>query len=149
MRFCRFVLIAFLLVGNLAGCTAERNSRRGSPPQPGLAQPPGAAPAATAPGPVAAPNEERFTGKITEIRFDCARDASCNMVVDGSKYVHFGHDTRGEAPSEWGNVEDLWALPNGSESALGRSVEVYAAKSGDGSYTIQGRKEYYVRVLGN
>lgn len=71
MRFSRFVLIAFLLVGNLAGCTAERSSRRGSPPQPGVAQPPGAAPAAP------------------------------------------------------------------------------AAATGDGSYTIQGKKEYYVRVLGN
>jgi hypothetical protein len=144
---------AFVLVAALVGCASDRSSQqtRYPSPQPGYAQPPpGPAPpsaVAPPPGPVAGPNEERFTGKITEIHFGCAVDASCNLVVDGNKYVHFGHDTRGEAPSEWGNAESLWPLMNAPNSGVGRTVDVYAASEGEGSYTIQGKKEYYVRVL--
>lgn len=95
-----------------------------------------------------APGEARFSGRITEIHFGCAVDASCNLVVDGTKHVHFGHDTRGEPASEWGDADSLWPLMQTPGSGVGRTVEVYAASDSPESFTIQGKRAYYIRVLG-
>jgi hypothetical protein len=92
--------------------------------------------------------DERFTGKITAITFGCQIDASCNLVVDGTKYVDFGHDTRGEAPAEWGKADALWALKSTPSSGVGRTVEVFAATLDHESYTLRGKSTYYVHVLG-
>ena len=98
------------------------------------------------PPPASNSAEEKFTGAITEIDFGCARDASCDLTVDKDKHVHFGHDTRMEGPSVWGNVEDLWALMEQPDHGVGKRVEVFAAKK-DGGFTVQGKADYYVKVL--
>jgi len=108
--------------------------------------------------------EEKFSGKVTSVNFGCAVDASCNLTVDGKKYVHFGHDTRGEKETEWGNADELWKLWQGdAKQGVGKTVEVFAAviqiEYGENSppanpddiqgksYTIQGKKEYYIKVV--
>jgi hypothetical protein len=92
--------------------------------------------------------DERFTGRITEIHFGCAVDASCDLVVDGARHVHFGHDTRMEGPSEWGDAESVWPLMKEESSGVGRMVEVFAATTDHVGYTIKGKSSYYIRVLG-
>jgi hypothetical protein len=98
------------------------------------------------PTPVASASEETFTGTITEANFGCAVDASCDLVVDKTKRVHFGHDTRMEGPGEWGNTEQVFELMERPDHGVGKRVEVFAAKTGDG-YTLQGKSSYYIKVL--
>jgi hypothetical protein len=121
------------------------------PPTPPPPLPPAASASAApaqpddAPPPPAA--EERFTGRITAIRFGCQVDASCNFTVDGTKTVDFGHDTRGEPPAEWGEVQSLFALHRSGAKLVGRRVEVFAATDDHRSYTLRGKRAYYVHVL--
>lgn len=98
----------------------------------------------TAPGAAA---EERFSGTLTEIRFGCAVDASCDLVVDGTKHVHFGHDTRLSGPVAWGDTESLWPLMERPDKGVGTRVEVFAAKVDATHYTLAGKEAYYVKVL--
>ena len=142
-------LLACCIVIFAVGC------RPSAPATPGVGMPPPAEPGIGSPPPprfgssaTVGAMDERFTGRITEVQFGCAVDASCNLVVDGTKHVHFGHDTRGEGPSEWGNADSLWTLQQAPDSGVGRLVEVYAATSDHQSYTLQGKAAYYVRVLG-
>jgi len=100
----------------------------------------------TSPPPVQSGDEATFTGTITEANFGCAADASCDLVVDNTKRVHFGHDTRLEGPSAWGNTEEIFTLMEDPKQGVGRRVEVFAAKRGDG-YTLQGKTAYYIKVL--
>jgi len=96
--------------------------------------------------PASSANEETFTGTITQANFGCAADASCDLTVDNTKHVHFGHDTRMEGPSEWGNTEQVYELMEQPNQGVGKRVEVFAAKKGDG-YTLQGKSTYYIKVL--
>ena len=109
----------------------------------GTPTPPSTTPA---PPPAQSATEETFTGTLTQVDFGCAADASCDLVVDGTKKVHFGHDTRREGPTTWGNTEQIFTLMEAKDQGVGRKVEVFAAKQGDG-YTLQGKAEYYIKVL--
>lgn len=109
------------------------------------------APAPTTPATPTSPTpataaDETFTGTITELDFGCAADASCDLTVDGTKRVHFGHDTRREGPTVWGNTEQIYTFMEDTKKAVGKRVEVFAAKK-DGGYTLQGKAEYYIKVL--
>ena len=104
------------------------------------------APPPTPPAPQQASNEETFTGTITKIDFGCALDARCSMVVDNSKTVDFGHDTRGAPPAEWGNSEAVFELMEQPDQGVGKRVEVFAAKH-EGGYTLRGKAAYYIKVL--
>jgi hypothetical protein len=108
-------------------------------------KPPPAQPAVPPPG--APAGDETFTGTITEANFGCAVDASCDLVVDNTKRVHFGHDTRMEGRSEWGNTEQVYELMEAPNQGVGRRVEVFAKKQPDGGYTLQGKAAYYIKVL--
>ena len=105
----------------------------------------------TTPDPTTPPaqpaGEETFTGTITSANFGCAADASCDLVVDGTKNVHFGHDTRREGPTDWGNTEQIFTLMEDPKQGVGRKVEVYAARRGENDYTLQGKTAYYIKVL--
>ena len=102
-------------------------------------------PTPTEPTPPAG-DEEKFTGTITQINFGCAADASCDLTVDNTRHVHFGHDTRREGPTTWGNTEEIYTLMGTPNDGVGRKVEVYAAKKGEG-FTLQGKSDYYIKVL--
>lgn len=105
-----------------------------------------APPAAPTPAPVQPANTEKFTGTITAIDFGCAVDRRCSLVVDGTKQVAFGHDSRGQPPAEWGNSDALFELMEQPQQGVGRRVEVFAAKDA-GGYTLRGSTAYYVKVL--
>jgi hypothetical protein len=126
------VRAAYLLLVFLVACSSSTKA-----PTPDKPVPP---PSGNAPG------EETFTGTITEANFGCAVDASCDLVVDKTKRVHFGHDTRREGPVEWGNTEQVFELMEQPDHGVGKRVEVYAAKNGAG-YTLQGKSTFYIKVL--
>jgi hypothetical protein len=116
-----------------------------SPPRPPVTQPP---PQEQPPptDPVAA-GEEKFTGTITKIDFGCAADARCDLVVDNTKNVHFGHDTRREGGKiPFGNTDEVFTLMDKPNQGVGTRVEVFAAKA-EGGYTLQGKTDYYIKVL--
>jgi hypothetical protein len=118
-----------------------------STPAPTPTTPPATPPPTSPTTPPASASDETFTGTLTEVDFGCAADASCDVVVDGSKRVHFGHDTRREGPTTWGNTEQIFTLMDAPKQGVGRRVEVFAAKKPDGGYTLQGKAEYYIKVL--
>lgn len=97
--------------------------------------------------PATSATEGRFTGKITSIDFGCARDASCDLVIDGTKHVHFGHDTRSAGPSEWGTADQLWPLMELPDSGVGRTVEVFAATTDQTNFTIEGKAAYFIKLV--
>ena len=97
--------------------------------------------------PATSATEGRFTGKITSINFGCAVDASCDLVVDGTKHVHFGHDSRGAPPREWGTSDDLWPLMELPDSGVGRTVEVFAATTDQVNFTLAGKAAYYIKLV--
>lgn len=142
------LVVALLLV---VGCGA-------SSPPPAPVAPPPAAPALPPPSPTvsaASPDddprgpatEDHFTGRITAIRFGCVVDASCNVTIDGTKTVDFGHDTRGEPPTPWGSAETLFALQRSQSTLVGRRVEVFAATADHRGYTLRGKSAYYIHML--
>ena len=133
MRSSRFVVLVVLL-----GCGTS------TPPSAHVDEP---APVASAPAPAASAAEDHFTGRITAITFHCEVDGSCNVTVDGKKTVDFGHDTRGEPPAEWGSAEQLFALHRAQANLVGRRVDVFAATDDHESYTLRGKRAYYVHVL--
>lgn len=95
-----------------------------------------------------AANEEKFTGTITQINFGCAADARCDLTVDGARHVHFGHDTRLQGgATAWGNTEEIYTLMGTPNDGVGRKVEVFAAKQSDNQFTIEGKTDYYIKVL--
>ena len=104
-------------------------------------------PAAPAPAPVQQSGEETFTGTITAIDFGCAADRRCSLVVDGTKQVAFGHDSRGQPAAEWGSSDALFELMEQPQQGVGRRVEVFAAKDPGGGYTLRGKAAYYIKVL--
>jgi hypothetical protein len=92
--------------------------------------------------------DDRFTGKITQISFGCGVDASCDLIVDGTRHVHFGHDTRGEqTPSVWGSADELWTLTHAPDNGVGRTIEVFAATTDHQFYSIQGKATYYIKLV--
>jgi hypothetical protein len=114
------------------------------------APPPPSQPTPTRPPPAQptqAATEEKFTGTLTEVHFNCAADGSCDAVVDNTRRVHFGHDTRGSGPTTWGNTEDIFALMEDPKKGVGKKVEVFAAKNPEGGYTLEGKEAYYIKVL--
>lgn len=107
---------------------------------------------------------EYFTGKITAEKISCViADGEESIVVDGKKVITDpGNVThRGDVGNsgvvgtvcdkfDVNRYSDIWHAqqqdaPDGGEELVGRTVEVYAAKNSDGSYTLQGSKDYYVK----
>ena len=129
----------FSIVVILAACASS------SPAPTTPTAPPPAPTTPTTPAP--APGDEKFTGRLTSINFGCAVDASCNLVVDGTKHVHFGHDTRGQPPTAWGTADSLWPLMQSPDHGVGKRVEVFAARIEPNYYTIEGKADYYIKVL--
>ena len=111
------------------------------------APPPSRPTPSPAPTPAPSASEEKFTGTLTQVRFGCAADGSCDAVVDGTKTVHFGHDTRLQGPTTWGNTDEIFALMEDPKQGVGRRVEVFAAKLEANGYTLQGKADYYIKVL--
>ena len=75
----------------------------------------------------------------------CAADGSCDLVVDGTKRVHFGarHATRG--PERVGQTEEIYTLMEDPKQGAGARSRC-SPRRGE-QYTLQGKTEYYIKVL--
>jgi hypothetical protein len=83
-----------------------------------------------------------FTGTLQAVNTACFDDGECYVEVDGKKVtliIGWSQETVGSiigAPS----ISDL-------ERFVGSPVEVYAKENTDGTYTLYGNTDYYVKVL--
>ncbi len=89
--------------------------------------------------------EEKFTGTITDINYQCQADGICTIQI-GEKYVIVG---KGESPTPEpkGNSSNIELDENKKNSYLGKKVEVFAQKIDNNTYTIYGKTKYYVKLL--
>jgi hypothetical protein len=117
------------------------------PPEPTTPEPTEPTPTEPTPTPTPGEGEATFTGTIVSVDWGCRHDASCDVMLDGNRKVHFGHDTRRQGPTEWGDLSTLWPLANEQDQGAGRQVEVFAAVTGEGTYTVEGKQDYYIRVV--
>jgi hypothetical protein len=81
--------------------------------------------------------EIKFSGKISKIDNGMIYDAVSYMII-GSKKVIFGI---GRSKSEWGKI-----IGNFDNDYKGKTAEVFARKNGN-EYTLEGSKEYYIKLL--
>jgi hypothetical protein len=86
-------------------------------------------------------NPETFSGTLTEVNTACFADGECYVVVDG-KHVT---TTIGWSQETVGKIEGVESFGD-LESQIGKEVEVYASNKGDGSYTLYGSEDFYVRL---
>lgn len=68
------------------------------------------------------------------------------MIVDGEKKVVV---QKGESfePEEQGMLIDFYLDEAYKKDFLGKKVEVFAKKIGEGDYTLYGSTQYYLHVL--
>ena len=87
------------------------------------------------------PGTETFSGKLEEVNTGCFADGECYIVVSG-KHVTV---LMGWSQATVGHIMGAESFGD-LEARIGSSVEVYAAKTSDGAYTLYGSEDYYVNV---
>ena len=86
-------------------------------------------------------NPEKFDGTLTEVNTACFADGECYVTVDG-KHVT---TTIGWSQETVGKIEGVESFGD-LESKIGKEVEVYASKKADGTYTLYGSEDFYVKL---
>ena len=86
-------------------------------------------------------NPERFSGKLESINTGCFSDGECFAMV-GGKHVSAIWGWVSETVGEVKGVESFGDL----EKHVGQSIDVYANKLADGSYTLYGNTEYFISL---
>ncbi|HMO78107.1 MAG TPA: hypothetical protein PKA42_03115 [Candidatus Paceibacterota bacterium] len=83
-----------------------------------------------------------FVGNLEEVNSSCLADGECSVTVSGKKIVTLiGWNT-----AVVGTLLGVEGLGNLNDH-LGARVEVYAAELEDGSYTLYGSNNFYVKLL--
>ena len=93
--------------------------------------------------PVAKQDTEKFSGKIQEVNTGCFADAECYVVVEGKHVTVLMGRTMG--PVVVGNIIGVPTIGE-LEDKIGAEVEVYAQRNGDGTYTLHGSHDYYIKL---
>lgn len=86
-------------------------------------------------------NEEKFTGKISEVNVGCFADGECYAVV-GGKHVTLTVGRKQEVLGSIVGADSIGDL----EQYIGETATVYAAVNKDGTYTLYGDSAYYLSV---
>jgi hypothetical protein len=87
---------------------------------------------------------DKFSGAVTAD--ECATspqpigDVGCYITVDGKKVTVLHGNARPTHP--WGSFD----IHNQSPNAVGKTVDVYAHRLADGTYTLEGSSSFYVKV---
>lgn len=92
----------------------------------------------------------KFTGTISESDTGCFVDGICKIKVNGTWVIlATGERMPTNPPVESGVLLGLDGISPASigDMSVGRSVEVYAAKTTGGDLTLQGKNTYYVKLL--
>ena len=87
-------------------------------------------------------SEIKFTGTLEEVNTACFADGECYVRVDGKKVTLL----LGWSRDTVGSVRDTDGI-GGLEAHIGESVEVYAASTLGGTYTLYGKEDYYVSPI--
>ncbi len=87
-------------------------------------------------------NPATFTGTLEAIDTGCFADGVCSATVDGKVVVVMIGWNR-DAVGQIIGVDSIGDL----ETVIGKTVEVYAAPTDDGGYTLIGSSEYYIKLL--
>lgn len=86
-------------------------------------------------------NKPTFSGQLEQVNTGCFSDGECYLIVDG-KHVTvlrgWSRDTVGTVIGEDGI--------GGLESNIGDTIDVYAASTGNDTYTLYGDANYYVKL---
>lgn len=80
---------------------------------------------------------EKFSGRITGFKTDCAFDGECAVFVDGIEVVTTVGWYNGPA-----GASEITAF---EKSELGRKVDVYAKRLESNKHTLIGDNNYYIR----
>lgn len=84
---------------------------------------------------------EAFSGKLEEVNTGCFVDGECYVVVSG-KHVTVVMGWSQETVGKIIGVESIGDL----EAHKGEEMNVYAQKKTDGTYTLYGSENFYVRL---
>jgi hypothetical protein len=86
---------------------------------------------------------DKFSGKLEEVNTGCFADGECYVVV-GGKHVTILTGFRIDRPT----VGQIIGVPTVGElkSKIGSEMEVYAEAKEDGTYTLYGSPDYYVKL---
>jgi hypothetical protein len=84
-----------------------------------------------------------FNGKLQEVNTGCFVDAECYAVVDGKHVTAILGWTGGKVGSIEGVGDEGFG---GLEKYIGQEVQVYAHEKADGTYTLYGAEEFYIKV---
>ncbi|HSR89259.1 MAG TPA: hypothetical protein VLK22_02550 [Candidatus Udaeobacter sp.] len=82
-----------------------------------------------------------FSGKLEKVDTGCFADGECFVQVDGkhiTTLLGFNRDTVGSVQG----VENFGSL----QEIIGKEVNVYAQDKGDGTFTLYGNKDFYIKV---
>lgn len=82
-----------------------------------------------------------FSGKLEKVDVGCFADGECYVEV-GGKHVTAILGWRQEVVGSVQGVEGFGDL----EKHIGEEVEVYAQDKGDGTYTLYGSEEFYIKL---
>ncbi len=84
---------------------------------------------------------KKFNGKIDKISYECASDGYCYIVIRNKKII-FGW---GYSAEIWGDSACLWDY--NEKTAKGKKVSVFAHKISAALFTLEGSKEFYIKIL--
>ena len=85
---------------------------------------------------------EKFTGTLSEVNTGCFADGECYIVVSGKHVTMlwgWTNEIVGSVRNAEGGIGEL-------EKHIGGSINVYANKLSDGSYTLYGDVDYFVEL---
>ncbi len=90
----------------------------------------------------------KFKGVITKIKYDCRVDATCSIEVNDKWWIAIIYGKRGPSriPKERGLVTGIRFFPE-DPKIIGKRVNVFAKIRDKNRLTVEGSKEYYVKVI--
>ncbi len=89
----------------------------------------------------------KFVGVITNVKNDCWVDGTCSIEVDNKWWVAITYGKRDPSriPKERGQIIGI-RFTKDNES-IGKKVTIYAKIRDKNRLTVEGSKEYYVKVI--
>ena len=85
--------------------------------------------------------DAKFSGTIQEISYNCYRDGTCSMIVDG-KYILWGRGMTDDP------IEPLGQIIGDISNGKGKRIEAFVKFEGGKYYTLYGSEKYYIKLLG-
>jgi hypothetical protein len=87
-------------------------------------------------------NPETFSGELETVDTGCFADGECFVVVDGKKVTAL----TGWSQTTVGSVQGVEGFGD-LEAYIGKAVEVKAHKREDGTYTLYGSTDFYIKPV--